>query len=480
MALLRWALIAAAALGLLLAGGPAAAASPAQPDQVIVKQGRITSDRPDWLYVPFEVPKGVREIHVSYSYERAGGNTLDIGVFDPDGYALGNAKGFRGWSGGARSEFTISRSGATPGYVPGAIDRGTWNLILGPYQVAPQGLDWEATITLRFGKPGPRFRPSPAPLHARGGPGWYRGDLHVHTVHSDGSYTPQQIVDGARAAGLDFVVSTDHNTPTASFVWGDHARPDLLVIDGEEITTRAGHYNALGLRTGQWIDWRYRPEDGQLPRFVREIHKVGGVAIANHPTCPLKGCRWEFGYSDFDAIEVWNGPWTILNELAVTAWDGLLRSGGRVPMAGGASDAHRPGQAIGLAQTVVRARSLSRTAILDGLREGHSYVTGSSGLDLRMTAAAGKRSALIGDHLAAAPAQPVTVKLRVRGATGAVAGFFTEDGPRFTAPLLDADETVSFTTTAAESRYVRAEVRRLDKVMLGLTNPIFLSERARP
>ena len=97
-----------------------------------------------------------------------------------------------------------------------------------------------------------------------------------------------------------------------------------------------------------------------------------------------------------------------------------------------------------------------------------------------MTAAAGKRSALIGDHLAAAPAQPVTVKLRVRGATGAVAGFFTEDGPRFTAPLLDADETVSFTTTAAESRYVRAEVRRLDKVMLGLTNPIFLSERARP
>ena len=44
---------------------------------------------------------------------------------------LGNEKGFRGWSGGARSEFTISRSGATPGYIPGEIEPGDWNIIFG-------------------------------------------------------------------------------------------------------------------------------------------------------------------------------------------------------------------------------------------------------------------------------------------------------------------------------------------------------------
>lgn len=41
---------------------------------------------------------------------------------------------------------------------------------------------------------------------------WYRGDCHIHSVHSDGELTPQQLAVGARAAGLDFIATTDHNT----------------------------------------------------------------------------------------------------------------------------------------------------------------------------------------------------------------------------------------------------------------------------
>jgi len=68
-------------------------------EQTIVREGRITSDRPDWVYESFEVPEGVTDISVRYEYNREGGNALDIGVFDPDGYDLGNEEGFRGWSG---------------------------------------------------------------------------------------------------------------------------------------------------------------------------------------------------------------------------------------------------------------------------------------------------------------------------------------------------------------------------------------------
>ena len=107
---------------------------------------------------------------------------------------------------------------------------------------------------------------------------------------------------GADAAELDFVVSSEHNTPTANSIWGDHARSDLLILNGEEITTRAGHYNAIGLEPEQWIDWRYRPEDGQLGRFLGEIHAEGGLAVVNHPFCPFKGCDWRFGYEGMDAI----------------------------------------------------------------------------------------------------------------------------------------------------------------------------------
>jgi predicted metal-dependent phosphoesterase TrpH len=39
-----------------------------------------------------------------------------------------------------------------------------------------------------------------------------RADLHTHTIHSDGSYTPAEVVDLARRCGLSAVAITDHDT----------------------------------------------------------------------------------------------------------------------------------------------------------------------------------------------------------------------------------------------------------------------------
>ena len=472
------ALVAVVGVLVMLLGLPATAAAQGDgEEQIIVKEGRFEPVRPDWAYVPFDVPAGVRQIHVAYEYNRVGGNALDIGIFDTDGYELGNAAGFRGWSGGSKTEFSLSRSEATPGYVPGAIEPGEWNLILGPYQVAPAGLEWKATITLRFGAPGERFRPEPAPARAAGGEGWYRGDLHLHTVHSDGTYLPEEVVDGAVAAGLDFMVSTEHNTQTANWIWGRHARSDLLIIPGEEITTRNGHYNALGLRPGQWIDWRYRAEDGQIGRFLREIHGVGGLAMINHPYCPFVGCDWRFGYDGMDAIEVWNGPWTLDDDAAVSLWDRLLRQGEELKVAGGASDAHRPGQVIGLPQTVVHARRLSRAAVLDGIAAGEAYVTESSATELAMSARAGSARAELGGRLRVGRGREATVRVRVEGAAGTTASVITDRGVEAAVPIADDDETLTYSTRARDARYVRVEVRRADRSMVALTNPIFLGRR---
>jgi predicted metal-dependent phosphoesterase TrpH len=79
---------------------------------------------------------------------------------------------------------------------------------------------------------------------------WYRGDCHVHSVHSDGTLTPQQLVVAARAAGLDFIATTDHNAADAHDVWDLNEDDDLLVIVGEEVTTATGHWLALGLPVG--------------------------------------------------------------------------------------------------------------------------------------------------------------------------------------------------------------------------------------
>ena len=74
---------------------------------------------------------------------------------------------------------------------------------------------------------------------------WYSGALHVHTVHSDGTLTVDEVSRLAREAGLDFLAITDHNN-TAHQV--DPVPADgLLRIVGEEVTTPGGHASVWGL-----------------------------------------------------------------------------------------------------------------------------------------------------------------------------------------------------------------------------------------
>ena len=54
----------------------------------------------------------------------------------------------------------------------------------------------------------------------------------------------------------------------------------------------------------------------------------------------------------------------------------------------GNSDAHAPGDAVGLPHNVVRAGSLSTTALLDSLRVGRSYAVESSAVTVDFTASA--------------------------------------------------------------------------------------------
>jgi len=446
--------------------------------------GHIDYGAPDWVYVPIEVPSGVNRISVSYSYDKPApppgyaGNALDIGVFDNSGFELGNAAGFRGWSGGFRTSFTISASDATPGYLPGPVRRGTWHVIFGPYTVAPQGLNWSLTVELSYGPDGPAFVPRPAPPRATGrGRAWYRGDMHLHTVHSDGRRLPAEVAAGARAAGLDYIVSTDHNTSSAAAVWGEFAGPDLLIIDGEEITTRNGHYTALGLPAGTWIDWRYRAVDGGLARFVQQIHRAGGLAVAAHPLAPCVSCGWKFGYTGLDAVEVWNGPWTLDDEAVVAGWDNLLVAGHWIPAVGD-SDAHSEPQVIGLPHNVVLAEALDRRSILAGVKAGRVWLAESSAVNLTFGASGSGRSAGIGERLTVGDAAPVTVTLTVDGAPSAGVRLITDQGVRSTATLPSSGPgTVTWTTTPRNSRYVRAEVRRGD-TMVALTNPIFLGRQS--
>ena len=241
--------------------------------------GRFKFGIDQWAYVPFDVPAGIQRIDVSTSHDQfsllgIGRNVLDLGIFGPAGHELGNAAGFRGWSGGARAGFMLSAINATPGYLAGPIDPGQWALALGPVVLNPLGMDWQAQIALVRGVQ-PSLRRSAdcrsRPCTTVVKPGWYRGDLHTHTVHSDGRRRIEEMAEAATSAGLDFIVSTDHNTNSANRAWAAISGGRLEVIAGEEVTTRHGHWLAVGLPPG----WLGRLAIRTTRRRLRRLRRPG-------------------------------------------------------------------------------------------------------------------------------------------------------------------------------------------------------------
>ena len=65
-----------------------------------------------------------------------------------------------------------------------------------------------------------------------------RVDLHIHTTASDGSWTPEQLVEKASQAGLDYLAVTDHDTTLNVKRTADLAQAiGMRVVTGVEICT---------------------------------------------------------------------------------------------------------------------------------------------------------------------------------------------------------------------------------------------------
>lgn len=112
------------------------------------------------------------------------------------------------------------------------------------------------------------------------------GAYHIHTNRSDGSGSIDDVVRAAAAAGLQFVVITDHGT-AATPPETPAYRLGVLVIDGVEISTRDGHVVALGLRDGSPY-----PLGGEARDVIEDVHRMGGWTVAAHPDSPKADLRW--------------------------------------------------------------------------------------------------------------------------------------------------------------------------------------------
>lgn len=390
------------------------------------------------------------------------------------------------------NNFTISAAGATPGYNPGAIEPGQWNVALGPYASVPQGIDWTLDITMGYGNVGPDFTPAFAQVDMNPSCSgcqettdfkWYRGDFHMHTVYSDGRYTPDQQLQNALSQGLDFAFLSDHNTDTSNLVAGAYQRqyaPNLMVGRAIEVTTRSGHWQAVGLDRDQIIEWRYTPQ-GNSPGYAAagyaaatdQVHKAGGFTSVNHPYANCPACNWSLDWDHNDAIEVWNSVWDPADQQSVDQWQSQLVAGKIVTAIGG-SDSHSPPSINGLPTTVVKARGRSQAAIVQGVRAARAYLVEGPGMDIAFEVQ--DRSlpapAQIGDKLSTS-SNGATAVFTGTGFTGQKACFVNENGYFYNTSIVDG--TPISQSVPASSKFVRVEVRNATTTddMLGLTNPVW-------
>jgi predicted metal-dependent phosphoesterase TrpH len=313
---------------------------------------------------------------------------------------------------------------------------------------------------------------------------WYRGDCHVHSALSNGGeLSPAQLVAGARAVGLDFLATTEHNRADGHGAWSEHLGQDLLVILGQEATTPAGHWLALGVTPGQLVGWDYGTDD-VIGQELDAVHESGGICVVAHPFAPYPTGTFAYPYSGFDVVEVWNGqwasdaPWQADNEAALTVWANSLTDDvgrGRWRPAAGNSDTHLAGQ-IGLPHTVVLAEELSSCAILGALGAGHSWIAGSQRVDLAFTVTVADEVAGIGQRLVAVAPGP-TARVQVRGVPAGTVSLLSDVGLVHRVPLPDsgAGLVVCGDASLRRARFLRVEVRDHVGHMAALSNPILLA-----
>jgi len=455
--------------------------------QDLVIQGEVGVERTlSYILLPFQVSENIGRLQVAYEYDSAissdpaisGGNVVDIGIFDPRGADfLGD--GFRGWSGSERLEFFITSDNATSGYIAGPIQAGEWNVLLGFYKVAPQGCHYQVTVKLQpvsnIEEGGLNFRPR-LPVHTSSShpinpTGWYKGELHCHSLHSDGDSSPEAIVRAAEKLGLDFLAVTDHNNYSQQMELNTVAT-DLILIPGCEVTTFKGHWNIWG--DGKWIDFRITRES-EIKATIDAAVEAGHLTSCNHPR-PF-GPDWMYrDVEGYACVEVWNGPWEYLNDICLNFWETRLKQGKRLVAVGG-SDCHRL-QTVNEVQlahptTYIHCEGQPSAAeLLRELRAGHAFITyAPNGPQLHLTSG----TAMMGDVVNRPENNRLAIQIEIIDAKGGRLEVCTAQGVATSILITDNSSRLEFETDITDSPYVRIQLRDAENnTMLALTNPIYI------
>jgi hypothetical protein len=371
-----------------------------------------------------------------------------------------------------------------PGFVRGPLTPGRWSLDLEIHSCVTETCTFFLEVTA-IPRPQPEAHSSGSPQcveRNHGGPGWYRGDLHTHTRHSDGSHDVAELLRRAESLGLDFIALTDHNTTSGAAELLLSSFPTIL---GAELTTFRGHHVCLGL--DEMVPWHQSGRVLDVNEVAGQVRRRGALFTLTHPFNlgdPIcTGGRWmtpELSRAHIDLVEVWHRRWiggSADNPAALALWDELWRAGHR-PTAVAVRDWHNKGHEAALPgplpTTVVRAHSRTQKDLLEGLRRGAVILTRGPHLEPHLLAA-GQTLLALGDKGTKASG-PVTLRVDVdmRGIDEVARLELFRNGERRAAVDVHASGRYHLVDDGGGAGWWRAQLIGADDAPLAITNHIEL------
>jgi hypothetical protein len=233
--------------------------------------------------------------------------------------------------------------------------------------------------------------------------GWYKGDLHVRSIHGGGKESVKELVARAEKRGLDFIAITDRNTMNSCFDPDFQSSKVVLIPAMEWGTDDRGVALIYGPHTYPKLTSDIRDDQGVCQR----VQAQGGIFAIAHPCFP--NAPWQRGLAYVNAVEVWcrefrgvppvslsafvpeygrrvdgklsysisraaSVPSLSANGQATMFWDyELVRGLKACPIAGSLSSS--PDVPLGSPVTWVYAPEKSARGILYGLRQGRTVVS---------------------------------------------------------------------------------------------------------
>ncbi|ASA22389.1 CehA/McbA family metallohydrolase [Paenibacillus donghaensis] len=221
----------------------------------------------------------------------------------------------------------------------------------------------------------------------------YKGNIHAHSVRSDGMYTVEQMIAAYRSKSYDFMCLSDHEI---YFHSDEYDTETFIMLDGYEMAcnmerdTTGQQYHLHGLldrsrkveKPFQHDEEHEKPDYENLDtiqQLIDEMRSKGNLVIMNHPEWSKNREEDLLQLEGYAAIEIYNHQSEIQEAVGygVSYWDYVLKRGKQVN-AIAADDAHGGPTDMAVSEfyggwIVVEADQLEQQAIIEAIKAGQYY-----------------------------------------------------------------------------------------------------------